>query len=300
VLYALPQKLLDYIQKSMSGFWSIEEEKFERDLASTVVGGFNHGVPFRCPFLPVPEPELPELPETVERMPSDVEKHPQLNWLKKTFQKHYDDVELRDLAYTGWLMSNPQFLHERDEHRTLWESSGALPGVFPTERFASSNAAVTPPAPVTAARTEMLNFYKRWGLLTFLTWEVPSPMPSQYFEFFFEDIVGSLRGAGLLVFLPWHLLRDDQFSLSQLAKNLRSLQNLDHLQDWYSRSGGDPKKLGYRRLRRRFVLHWCLRLALSARYASRLDGYTERLDKVFAKFLDVGSDSIKKIRLSLV
>jgi hypothetical protein len=108
----------------------------------------------------------------------------------------------------------------------------------------------------------------------------------------------TLSGAGVTLFLPWHLLRDQHFQLREVAKHLRTLYDTDHLDDWLQvGQEGDPK-MGFRRYGHLFTLYRYRRLVLEARYASRVRGRQGALDGVFAGLLGVGAGSVKKLRIN--
>jgi len=48
-IYALPQKLIDAIKDEIKGFFTADEEQFERDLTHTAGAGFFLHYPFGCP-----------------------------------------------------------------------------------------------------------------------------------------------------------------------------------------------------------------------------------------------------------
>lgn len=300
-LYALPGPLIDKIASMESTILSPTEVEFERDLAETTTGGFFHQRPFSCPFLPDPynpgkEQAIQTLDETYrEEMKgggaSDVQAERQL----QAEQRQREEAELRDLAYISWLMMNSEFLRERDRLLNSYKPQVATAGCFPVHRISIMGERPDSLSPVEEA---FLPFYHRWGLHTFLTWEVPVPMPPQVGGLVYHDTI-SLAGAGMLLFLPWHLLRDNRLSLQQLAQQLRRARHPTHLDDWFSRDAR-RKRLGYTRLKTQLILRWCLRLALASRYGeSRLNGHIQQLDEALGFYLNRGEDSIKKLRLSL-
>jgi hypothetical protein len=288
--------LIEIIEKRMPDFWEDSEKTFERDLAATGYGGFCKGIPFFGPL--VPDPESPDIDD--QHLPN--ESHPQVAWTVKTIREQAKDRELRSLAYAGWLVTNPEFLEERDAIRRRWEAARPEHIGFPARRLVSNQPSPTTDPKRSGAKqpeiAEIMGFYDRWSLFTLHTWDFPQPMMSISGRSD-ADRSGTLSDAGLHVFLPWYLLRDEQTSLRQIATNMRKIANPDHLDDWFARSAGDQRKLGYKRLKNIFILHCFWKLALADRYGKRLAGRTERMDEAFAFFLSLSAASIKPLRHAL-
>ena len=300
-LYALPKDLINIIAQQIREVWTSTEVAFERDLAETATGGFFRKRRFHCPFLPIPKSmreerfdrDLEDLRKDLMRKEgfSDIQIRSHL----QTEQKQNKDMALRELAYTAWLITNRQFLDEKDSYRRSWEDRVAATGQFPSYprsflgRPLRSNE---------KNESDFFYCYRRWEIDTFLTWDVPVPMSPQFHQVIYHDTV-SLDGAGLYLFLPWYLLKDGRFTLQELAKQLRREVSPSHLDAWFSLTAGRRMKLGYKRLKNFFILYWCYRLALQDRYADQLSGRIKQLDRAFAHYLDLGGDSVKKLRLSM-
>ena len=54
----------------------------------------------------------------------------------------------------------------------------------------------------------------------------------------------SIAGAGLLVFVPWYLLRDKRIDLDEIVDQRRMLGSASQLDEWLEKA---PKDWGYRR-----------------------------------------------------
>jgi hypothetical protein len=297
-LYALPAKLVDLVKKELPSFGAAGEEEFERDPArTTAAGGFFHRRPFACPLSPPPDPgwelEQKQLDAFItETMRADGRSDLQIENYFKAEAKRKGDLRLRAVTYTAWLVANPLFGRERDEIRRTWEGRVAASARFPTHRRSYLRER---PDPVDRDEPKLLRFYRRWGLDTFATWELPVPMPPQMFGITHADHA-TLPGAGLLTFVPWYALRDERLTLKDLAKQLAAMAPPTHLKEWLSRDGGRGKKVGYQRLHHSYVVYRYWDLALASRYRERLEGSTERLGQAFATYLELSTDSIKKIR----
>ena len=199
-------------------------------------------------------------------------------------------MQLRSVAYTAWLITNKTFREEWAPYVELWQEDIASDGRFPLrldslfgERFDFEDPEVD----------QMLNFFSRWSLRSFLTWDLPVPMVPQ--------LSGIVRGhpldladGGLLIFLPWHLLRDQSISLKDLSAELISTAKPDHLSEWLVRGNTGNKKMGYQRLRHTLALYIFLVRGLDVRYPDQLLGNMERIDQAFATCLERDVDSKKR------
>jgi hypothetical protein len=302
-LYALPEKLINIIKEGLPRFLTAKEELFERDLArATAAGGFFHRRLFACPLSPPPPtPEQERQRQKIEALLTEAMREDGRNELQvqNYFQDKKqleDDLHLRAVAYTSWLVTNPRFRLERDAVRTKWDERVAELGHFPIHRRSFLGE---PPDPVGPEEARMLHFYRRWGLDTFATWELPVPMSPQLFHTFYADHV-TLPQAGLLAFLPWYALRDERLTLKDLTKQLAAATRPEHLAGWMARGTEAKKKLGYQRLRHTLVVYRYWVLGLASRYPERLENHTERLDQAFATFMGLSTDSVKKVRLALL
>lgn len=229
---------------------------------------------------------------------------------------------MRSAAYAGWLVGDPRFREERDKLRVAGEEQVAAWGGFPAHRHSflgerpwssgsqpvavvrkkswSSGRWLTEVAAANAPHTLFLLFFRRWGLDTLLTWDLPVPMRPELHGVVTRDtsVLGgpgetsTLADAGVNLFLPWYSLADKGLSLHELANPLRALRDPDHLKDWLSPPRGDVKELGYVRLRRALTLYRYRELVLARRYAERLDGNVEKLDRAFARFMDIKIQSV--------
>ncbi|HEX4131384.1 MAG TPA: hypothetical protein VHZ24_15195 [Pirellulales bacterium] len=99
--------------------------------------------------------------------------------------------------------------------------------------------------------------------------------------------LSKVAGAGGVVFVPWHLLRDKSITLQELAEQQGSLGMAEELAEWVD---GRPKNWGFDRYSMMFKLYVWLELALKSRYAARMKGRQERLDLAISYFLSAGTD----------
>jgi hypothetical protein len=219
-LYALPQRLITLL----GGFFKGPDREFETALARVTSGGISGGAPFVEVLLEEPADDdlAPVQQELHDLRRGELAEH----GLNPTQIRRYFEVEakqkayalLRTRAYAGWLIGNLQFRAERD---ALRQQSGTLmeAGHFPRLPRSFFGEEHEPEVP-----EPFLWFYRRWGLETFVTWDLPLPMGPELQGSTSHETF-TMSAAGLNIFLPWHLLRDRKFSLAEVADHLRAWQN---------------------------------------------------------------------------
>jgi hypothetical protein len=301
-LYALTDKLIDILTAEVPGLFSERDLAFERDLARTVSGGFYYQRPFQCLLcadLPAgPQADRARQIETLlAQSLKDEGLNPlQIQRLSELEQEQKEHYNSRAAAYAGWLIAHPQFRQERDSLRQQEGARVASLGGFPSlpRSFLFQKVELKHTTPEDIS---FFNFYDRWGLSSFLTWELPLPLEPELAGLTTYDPL-TIRSAGVNLFLPWYLLRDRSIRLQDLIDSLKKLDTPKHLKGWLE-SSTKQEGLGYTRWWNLLVLYRYRNLALASRYPDQLHGNTERLDRAFASFLEVDPTSIKKLRLDM-
>ena len=130
-------------------------------------------------------------------------------------------------------------------------------------------------------------FYQRWCIHTFATWDLPIPMWAGIATPVFYPLT-QVSDAGMVLFIPWYLLRDQTFKLQDLAKHARFSKGPDHLQGWFKR---DRNRWGHERLGTMLKIYFFVELCLRRRYPDRVNRRTEKLDYCLSRFLFQRSDS---------
>ena len=121
------------------------------------------------------------------------------------------------------------------------------------------------------------------------------------------DIVGGmlrdyeeLTNAGIVLFVPWYLLRGEKLDLQTIGAASRTGCEAEHLWDWL---GKHPRRkedeMGDIRYERQLFLYRYHELVIRRRYATASQGFVQSLDKAFAKEMERGEDTVKKLRLEL-
>jgi hypothetical protein len=308
-LYSLPEKLIKAIIRKARQFFTPDELTFEKDLARLDRDDSNRG-----------QAQAKRRRDLLTRQMQERGMNP------RTVAAYFEEedqrrraIKSRIEAYAGWLVTNRQFRAERDDLQRDWGRRVEIWGGFPSQRRScrekQPGSVGPPPAPATRAsgRTDKSGceqiarinapfeaFYHRWGLERFETWDIPQPVRPEFFVFTTHHRF-PLSEAGIHLFIPWHLTRDQAFTLQDLVAHLRRTQDLTHLMDWLIKGQNDR---GHRRYRRLFRLYRYHHLALVARYGESLRRKMGAIDRAFSSYLDgrgsrKGAENIKRARLDL-
>jgi len=300
-LYALPEGLIDILIAEVPGLFGVGERAFERDLAVTTHGGlFSRRRVVPCLLLDRPiDEEALELDRRirdaqVEHLEAHGVNRPMVDHFDEQQAKHDQMADLRAAAYAGWLVSNRQFLAERDD---LFEREGSY--VEEQDGFPSlPRSYLGEPAGAADPREARFHlFYRRWNLASFLTWDLPLPLRPEVGVTTLDTF--TLAGAGVTLFLPWYVAEDGRFSPHELVDHLKSIRRPAHLKGWLSTPAGGGKALGDVRYRHYLVLYRYRGLVLGRRYPDRLGRRTMQLDRAFAGYLGCGEDTVKKVRTAV-
>lgn len=322
-LCALPEPLIDIILSEMPGFFCQEEEAFERDLARAPGDGFFLRHPFGYP--PTDRPSLADAAdgegrERVQRwkaadqrirqmLVEDLQqqgRHPlRIQEHFATKKKIQEKIEARKWGYAGWLVTNPKFQEEWRAVRANWEPLIREIGGFPTYPADFLGHSPVVPKPLREFYDSYTQFYQRWCIHTFVTWDLPIPMWAGIATPVFYPLA-QVSDAGLSLFAPWYLLRDQTFKLQDLAKHERFAKGPDHLQGWFRR---DRNKWGHDRQGTMLKVYFYLEHCLKRRYPDQLNRHIDKLDHCVSRFLyqkpgqgDAPvekAETIKRIRLEL-
>jgi hypothetical protein len=315
-LYALPPRLIDVIAGKSEGprvdrtgvapgLWTEQEVAFERDLAQTAGGGFFCRQPFDCLLLSPPaDPRVAQAEGEIQTMLAenleDEGVHPaRAKAILDDDASYREMAGLRAAAYAGWLVTSKQFREERDALRERWGEHVQQERRFPALRLSFlGGLVVLREQQGGEAYAHFALFYRRWGLETFLTWDLPLPMRPALHGAGLPHTAG-LSEAGVHVFLPWYLLRDGRFQLKELARHLQDLRNPEHLAGWLETATASRGELGDTRLCNLLVLYRYQKLAIAARYAGRAGWGVETQDVAFGKLLGLLPESARQVRLHL-
>ena len=320
-IYALPTDMIGAIRSWMPGFFSDEELQFELDLALLAGGGFFYKRPFSQydPIAPAnaesdlnskdQEKRLANVEAKIGKMLTDEFRKDGRD--KTEIVGHFDDeqefnahFDSRRWGFAGWLATHGPFRAGCQELKSRWSSRVRERGFprIPLSFFGEKPEPV--PRHDQECYSDFLMFFKRWGVETLITWELPLPMsaalatPNMYHLPILDD-------AGLLVFAPWYLLRDRDVKLKELLWHRQFLHAPMHLSEWFDR---DPKKLGHKRFQTMLIVLVTLELVIRQRYKTNINRRIGEFDRVLAAFVceltgELGVeqmvDTIKKVRQAM-
>lgn len=295
-IVALPLRLIALIQQHAPGFWCDEDVEFETTLRRQLGSGIWGKRPFLMEFVGHADEITAEQQQPRSgRRSKDAAANTRAKGLiprtaRTEFQvklAHAFSLKMREhtKGYLGWLVTEPTFRRELNDHLQRHESWIQQEGRFPEipqwfcgvqmGRGFSSNERNK------FEETEGGFFLDRWGLETLLTPELPYPQQPQLDRMSLYDLTA--MPGGLVLFLPWYLFHDQTISLTEVVKIRAAGRDLAHLKDWLQRS---TDRWGFQRYATMFDLYVLWFLGLQARYGNRLHGFVKRLDDAFAVYLD--------------
>jgi len=306
-LYSLREELIDSVVREAPGFFCGQDERFERDLARAASFGFflrrAYGRPGGAAGRASEESQGATageikhmLEEELARAGADAQD------VSEYFERVADQrgaVVARQDAFAGWLVMNPVYRAEVRALRERWGEAVRTAGQFPRLPMwlvpDPTDDCDLPPG----FREDCYEFFTRWGLSTLLTWDWPVPAEPDLNVRLQQDY-NLLSSGGVLLFLPWYLLRGGKPDLGDVVRQCRLGSTPDHLRGWVNKRDGrgiDP--LGDARYG---TIRWLYRyheLVLLRRYPEACRGNLRRLDVAFANVLRRDEDSVKKLRLEL-
>ena len=298
VIYALPSALIDSIcsDRDLKWFFSSDDLKFERDLAHC--GGF---------FLKSPISLTSQIELTLKRLMIDPDPPKKLDKETSSIEKMKQDSAMDRWGYAGWLVTDSGFRSERDDFRSRWEPTVKELGHFPPRDPSCEQDGYRVKEPYREFYSAYLDLLNRWGLQEMPTWDTVVPLHPFYCGPG-RDFIPNFAPAGFLFWEPCYRLREDKNRLNLIADLCLRQAVPDHLRGWLVER---PSKWGPDRFARVWEIYLCFELALKARYADRIKGSIEPLDRSMAKFFCQGrpqgdndariytGDSIKDARLMM-
>lgn len=316
-IYAIPDGLIDAVLQDVPGVLRPEDVQFERDLTRLSGIGFVFGRPIvfpaleqaqRSSVLEDPNTSTDRLDRTsaaiIELLDEEKQRSglstSQIKELKTRAEQHKRIVAERQLAYAGWLVTNSAFRLEREAIKKKWDRRIRREQRFPSlpiSYFGESLPQV--PKPDRPYYNDYKSFYRRWSIDALAGWGMPRPMHFVIDTPNIHPNVG-VDDAGIVVFIPWYLLRHKDIKLQELV---------DHhvvppeMKAWVD---GKKEEVGTTRFALMFELYCYLELAIGRRYRQRLHRKAEALDRALSRYFqsrdgklgtpDRMCETLKKIR----
>lgn len=301
---ALPPVLLERIQEIDANFFSAEELHFEQRLASRGCTGYFEGVEFTYSILETPRLQRGSKAASPYQ---GLQKRSAANLLERSPSSPFEiqsELARRRRAFAAWLVTHPQFRKDLQSFQSRW--GVRWKGQLQSKRTAAGlmNSQTQANGRKSAFETAYLRFCSEHSLESLAAGFLPVPSDSPMLV---EDSseANLLPMSGVLVFVPWHLLREDTIALRDIVFGFGRTLLPQLLREWI----GDESNFGILRYEAMLYLYLYRQLAIAPRYPSKLHGKTDVLDGAFGRYLrgfDAGrdkefsaADSIKKIRLQL-
>jgi hypothetical protein len=297
-VYRLPETVLNELCRSRKGPLLIDREAEEaftahcQDVGDAV--GFWDNRPIKYTWLSPPTP--PRSFKTKTSDPWSLSKERAAD----SYYKQVVDGIHRSLGTAGWLRTEPAFLKQVEEIKSLWTAAPcAERPSFPLSRESVISVAAskgTMKSGASSLRVQMLEFFDRWELLEMATWELPDPrtpvlsMPRALGVGQNEQAQSPI---GIHVYVPLHYRVSDGDSL---------LTDIGEMQQSLARSLGiDQSFAGLEHYELYATVFKILHLenAIRSRFLHKgikLHGNTLFLEEAIAGGLDMSQDSIKTYR----
>src|SRR5262249_34169103 len=116
-------------------------------------------------------------------------------------------VSQRQVAFSGWLLTNDEFRFDRDRFVNSWSKKVRKRGSFPEVPFSLVGEGPQVPKSDRRFYAEYILFYRKWGIQSFASWQLPIILQPELYSPSLLHLP-SVSEAGLLIFVPWYLIRD--------------------------------------------------------------------------------------------
>jgi hypothetical protein len=319
-IYALPIRLIEVMERELSGILDKKDFQFERDLTAISGLGFAFQRPIVFSHLAILQHSVADGSPARRDIRHDKssQKIRELMAIELQLEGRSDEdvneyfrkretllskVRERAIGFAGWLLTYSEFRNDRDRFREKWGSKISAARCFPA--FPVSYFGEALPKVEESEREffdDYICLYRRWCLDTFATWDLPIPMRS--------DIAGvslyplsSVNEAGVVMFVPWYLIRFKDIALRDVV-DLEGVPT--NVKAWVD---GDMKNWGADRFSLMLELYCYVEMGLMKRYRSKLQWGRGRIDQAINIYLrsrrgddtegDSMAETVKKTRLKL-
>ncbi len=205
-------------------------------------------------------------------------------------------------GYAGWLVTNPEFLAERDQLFTTWKTFVKKEGVPRSGPTTFGNLEHTTLARkvtnsgVVGFLKAFENFYARWRLQHLVTRELPQPLAPQIPLLTPLAPLTHMKTGGVTLYQPDTMPIPGRDRLIDVLTDVRHLQANDHLAGWLKLSRRDRSSdHSMQAVGQEFRLHhyWSI---LEQRHPTALERNVGRAQEAFGEFLGVDSATVDKYR----
>ena len=216
--------------------------------------------------------------------------------------KEFELFEVALRGYVGWLVTNPQYLEERDALFDTWTDMIAAEGIPLSGSTMFGEVAHSELIqPVSDNRVVKFlkafeQFYARWRLQHLVTKELPEPLSPQSPVVTPLALLTHMKTGGVTLYQPDTMPVPGRDRLRKALDTVRLHQDNDHLAAWIKVSRlSRPSDSAMTAFRRIFIQHhyWT---ALEQRHPQIFRGNVGRIQNAFAEYLYVSPDSVDKYR----
>lgn len=308
--YTLPVALLDQLEKQLgSGVFDADSWRLERALAEQLqpvarLVGFVDGVAIEYELLPLKPLPLPQPDgDTLKRLKRPLNEA-QYRLIRKSAEERLGFFWQAQRGYAGWLVTNRQFLEERDSLLATWWGKLREHGL-PQAKLATSGAILAGFGfrRLRGSQNERFfnafeTFYARWRLSHMVTPELPVPIAPQIPVVTPQSVMAYMNAGGVTLYQPDTMPIPSRDMLRDVLDDIRTSHHAEHLRGWLNivrkSRPNDRAVLRYGRI---LALHhyWTV---LSERHPDLIGrrGNVGPIQRAFAKFLSVDAKTVEKDR----
>ncbi|GJM24712.1 MAG: hypothetical protein DHS20C16_11270 [Phycisphaerae bacterium] len=192
-------------------------------------------------------------------------------------------------GYTGWLITNPRYLAERDRLLNKWKRQIAVDGIprHGTAWLRNADKSSSVRQIQKGRRLECLNdftgFYRRWRLQHLITNDLPVPLSSKVTDHGVLEGSALMDGGGVSMWQPDTLPISPGDQLNVMLNDMRINGNNEHLDEWIndcSKTGSNNHTI------KRYCAVLTVRFYWNLLQARHPDVFNRRKGKVIAAFGD--------------
>ncbi|MFQ5472540.1 MAG: hypothetical protein ACE5FA_06620 [Dehalococcoidia bacterium] len=226
----------------------------------------------------------------------------QFDLLRKELNEARGPLLMALRGYAGWLVTNPQYVEERDQLFTTWKAMLQKRGIPRHGQTTSGNLKHSQRVQRVKSKrvVQFLDafkeFYARWRLQHLVTFELPEPLAPQIPVLTPLALLTHMKTGGVTLYLPDTMPIPSRDHLIGILEDVRRQHHNNHLANWLKvtrrNRTSDHSMRAYGRL---FILqhYWSI---LEDRHATTLKRNVGRAEEAFSKYFNISQDVVKKDR----
>ena len=203
-------------------------------------------------------------------------------------------------GYCGWLVTNRDYLKERDTLFGKWKHRLATDGIPQSGPTFFGKMPLAEFIRVVSGKQEVRflkafeHFYARWRLQHLITRELPEPLAPQIPVLTPLALLTHMRTGGVTLYQPDTMPIPPRDRLREVLEDVRVSHANEHLKDWIKTvSASRHNDHSIRRFGQMFALHFYWTV-FEERHAQVMTGNIGRIQEAFGDYLGVSVDAIKK------